>query len=342
MNKSTSAQVNITAASPLVSVIIANYNYGRFLAEAIESVFIQTYHNFELIVVDDGSTDNSRDIIEFYGDRLITILQDNAGQGGAFNAGIARAKGEIICFLDSDDYFHREKLAKVVLSFQNHPEWVQISHYWISVNREGLPIHRSSTHTLNQGDVRNFLLKRGKYEWARTSGLAYRREALQKVLPVTTQRFEPVDAYLTATVPFYGKVGRINESLMFYRIHDKNMSARTADLSYLIHLHESIANYVNETAAKVGLKERFDIQKDADYRIFKVLQAGRVYWTEVLQVIWLTLHETISMRCNIKESLARLLWGCICILSPSEGRTVLRFGLHSYLHFKVLGTELES
>ena len=78
---------------------------------------------------------------------------------------------------------------------------------------------------------------------------------------------------------------------MFYRIHGKNMSARPTDLSYLIHLNESIARYINETAAKAGLKKRFDVQQNADYRIYKVLQVVRVYWTEVLQVIWLLLMK---------------------------------------------------
>jgi glycosyltransferase involved in cell wall biosynthesis len=124
---------------PFVSVIISNYNYACYLAQAIESVLNQTYQNFELIVVDDGSTDNSYKVLESYKDRLTAIFQDNAGQGEAFNAGVAQSQGEIICFLDADDYFHKDKLAKVVAGFLDHPDWVQISHPWISVNREGLP-----------------------------------------------------------------------------------------------------------------------------------------------------------------------------------------------------------
>ena len=100
---------NTDSVNPLVSVIIGNYNYGRFISEAIESALNQTYKNFELIVVDDGSTDNSREIIESYGDKLTAIFQENGGQGRAFNAGFAVSKGEIICFLDSDDYYYPEK-----------------------------------------------------------------------------------------------------------------------------------------------------------------------------------------------------------------------------------------
>ena len=115
---------SLSQQNPLVSVIIGNYNYGYFLAEAIESVLQQTYRHFELIVVDDGSTDNSREVIESYGEQVVAIFQPNKGQGEAFNVGITKAQGEIICFLDADDYYHPDKLNKIVSGFCNHPQWV--------------------------------------------------------------------------------------------------------------------------------------------------------------------------------------------------------------------------
>ncbi|MEO1180761.1 MAG: glycosyltransferase, partial [Cyanobacteria bacterium J06636_28] len=121
--------------SILVSVIISNYNYGRFITEAIESVLNQTYSNVELIVVDDGSTDNSRDIIQSYSHRLISVFQENSGQGAAFNVGLTQASGDIICFLDADDYYRPDKLEKVVAAFETHPEWVQISHGRTSIDK---------------------------------------------------------------------------------------------------------------------------------------------------------------------------------------------------------------
>ena len=94
------------ADSPLITVIIGNYNYAHFLEQAIRSVLDQTYENVQLIVVDDGSTDHSRDIIHSFGDAVQAIFQENAGQGAAFNAGLALAQGDIICFLDSDDFYY--------------------------------------------------------------------------------------------------------------------------------------------------------------------------------------------------------------------------------------------
>jgi glycosyltransferase involved in cell wall biosynthesis len=104
-------------SNPLVSIVINNYNYDLFLKEAIDSALGQTYPNTEVIVVDDGSTDNSPAIISNYGNRIIPVLKSNGGQCSAINAGFAACRGEIICFLDSDDLFINEKVETLVNFF---------------------------------------------------------------------------------------------------------------------------------------------------------------------------------------------------------------------------------
>src|SRR6516165_1862808 len=91
------------------TIIINNYNYGRFLAAAIESALNQTYVNTEIVVVDDGSTDDSRQVIVGYGDRVRPVLKANGGQASAFNAGFAASTGDVICMLDADDLFYPNK-----------------------------------------------------------------------------------------------------------------------------------------------------------------------------------------------------------------------------------------
>jgi len=95
---------------PLVSVIIPNYNYAEFVDKAIESVLSQTYKNIEIIVVDDGSTDNSLDILSSYSSEITLISQCNLGVSSARNAGLAKASGEYVCFLDSDDIWFSNKI----------------------------------------------------------------------------------------------------------------------------------------------------------------------------------------------------------------------------------------
>ena len=107
---------------PLVSIIINNYNYEAFLAQAMESALAQTYTPVEVVVVDDGSVDNSRAVIERYAaqykGRVIPVLKENGGQASALNAGVLASQVDIICFLDADDIYLPEKVAETVAAFE--------------------------------------------------------------------------------------------------------------------------------------------------------------------------------------------------------------------------------
>ncbi|MEL7507903.1 MAG: glycosyltransferase [Cyanobacteria bacterium J06554_1] len=326
--------------SILVSVIISNYNYGRFITEAIESVLNQTYSNVELIVVDDGSTDNSRDIIQSYSHRLISVFQANSGQGAAFNAGLAQASGDIICFLDADDYYRPDKLEKVVAAFETHPEWVQISHGRTSIDKDGNIMGRDPTF-FNQGNVQPLLLKWGRYAWAITSALCYRRTVLDKVLPIPP-RPRAADTYLTATVPFYGQVGMIGEPLMFYRKHGKNRRGQTDNIAYILEQRKDTADCINQTALTLSQTEKFDISRDADFRSISTLQTGRGSLQEALTILWLTLNEARDLGQPTKDTLERILRRCICALSPEDGIAILRFGPKRYIRFKLTGKQPEN
>jgi glycosyltransferase involved in cell wall biosynthesis len=101
-------------AEPLVSVIIPTYNRSTVVCKAIESVLGQTYKNLEVIVVDDGSTDDTQSRLRVYGDRIRIVAQENMGPTLAYNRGIASSKGELVGFLDSDDYWLPTKIARQV------------------------------------------------------------------------------------------------------------------------------------------------------------------------------------------------------------------------------------
>ena len=102
---------------PLVSVVIPNYNYGRYLPETIESVLGQSYPNIEIIVVDDESTDNSVDVLKKFGDVLTLIQQKNAGVSASRNLGLRFISGEYVCFLDSDDSWEQDKVSLQISKF---------------------------------------------------------------------------------------------------------------------------------------------------------------------------------------------------------------------------------
>lgn len=109
------------ASSPSVSVVVPVHNGERYLKDAIESILRQDYQPFEVIAVDDGSTDGSRAIIDAFPD-IRYIYQPNAGVASARNAGIAAARGELIAFLDQDDWWAPNKLRLQVAALREHPE----------------------------------------------------------------------------------------------------------------------------------------------------------------------------------------------------------------------------
>jgi len=96
--------------SPLVTVVIPTYNYGRYICETVESALGQTYSPVEIIVVDDGSMDDTRERLATYGDRIRYIHQQNRGLSAARNTGIQAARGEFVALLDSDDLWLPDKV----------------------------------------------------------------------------------------------------------------------------------------------------------------------------------------------------------------------------------------
>lgn len=107
-----------------VSVIIPNYNYAQYVGQAINSVLNQTYSNIEIVVVNNGSTDNSLDILKGFGDRICLVDQDNLGQSGARKSGLSRATGDFVAFLDADDMWEPKKIEKQMLLFTPKTELV--------------------------------------------------------------------------------------------------------------------------------------------------------------------------------------------------------------------------
>jgi len=130
---------------PLVSVIIPTYNRGWIVKEAIDSVLEQDFSDYELIVVDDGSDDNTPTILKAYGKKIIVLHQANKGVSAARNHGIAAASGRLIAFLDSDDLWLPRKLSAQVKFFKDHPDAVinQTQERWI---RSGVPLNPKKRH----------------------------------------------------------------------------------------------------------------------------------------------------------------------------------------------------
>ena len=123
---------------PTVSVIVPAYNQGHYLEECIQSVLKQTYEDFEIIIVDDGSTDNTQEVSTSFSDsRVHYIHQENRGLSGARNTGIKKAKGSYITYLDSDDLFLPKKLEVLIDNFETEPDFGIIAGQAIVINEHG-------------------------------------------------------------------------------------------------------------------------------------------------------------------------------------------------------------
>jgi glycosyltransferase involved in cell wall biosynthesis len=209
----------------LASVVINNYNYGRFLRDAIESALRQTYSRTEIIIVDDGSTDNSREIIETYGRQVIPVLKQNGGQASAINAGLTVSRGDVVCFLDADDTLLPTAVEKSVellrlgeFSKVHWPLWVVDA----SGSRTGQLMPR---HPLPEGDLRDQVRREGPSSSASppTTGNAWDRRFLERVFPIPEAEYRLcADDYLYALAPAFGAIGRISEPQGCYRLHGQN------------------------------------------------------------------------------------------------------------------------
>jgi glycosyltransferase involved in cell wall biosynthesis len=212
---------------PLVSVIITTYNYGCFIDEAIRSVLNQDFpkEQIEIIVVDDGSTDDTKERIKKYEGKIKYIYQENKGQAGAFNTGFAVAKGEIICLLDADDWWLPKKIKVVVEKFSQNKEIGMVQHFMQEVDIAGNPIKNDFEPRKEYYDLNDFLY--GNVSFTGTSGLSFRKKYLEKILPVPEELFYCADEYLYSNIIFYSKVYSINKILGYKKIHGKNWYAGT-------------------------------------------------------------------------------------------------------------------
>ncbi len=171
----------------MISVIITNYNYGVYLRDAVESVLKQTYDDFELIIVDDGSTDDSKQIIKEYENKSSRVrsvfLEEGAerrGQNAAFMEGVRIAKGEIICCLDADDWYGENMLAYKAQLHKEYPDCAMVDS---SLSVDGVS---RMVNARTDFDYAEALTKYGYiYAHNNTSGLSIQKEYLESFLPFT-------------------------------------------------------------------------------------------------------------------------------------------------------------
>jgi len=246
--------------TPLVSVIVPNFNYARFLRACLDSALALEYEPKEIIVVDDGSTDDSRAVIEEYerAGKVTAIFKENGGQPDAVNVGFSRARGDLIYVLDSDDVVFPHMLKHVLALWTPRTSKVQFS--LESINERGAPLHSvfpNYHHTRTPEDLRESVLKTGEYQSPPTSGNVYARSYLERILPIEKERFRFSDGPMNAVAPLYGDVASIPSPLGQYRMHTANAWGRNSfnPRTYTTAVRHNMAleAFVVEHSQKLGM-----------------------------------------------------------------------------------------
>lgn len=207
---------------PEISIIVPTYNYAHFIVDCLESIFSQTYKDFEVIVVDDGSTDDTAQVLEKYKGRIRYIHQENRGLPAARNTGIRAAQGEYLAFLDSDDLWLPNKLDEQIRVLRNDADMGIIFSDASAFNERG--VMRESI--LKEENIcTGFCFQRlfmGNYLVMPT--VMIRKRCLEKsgLFDESLTAVEDYDLWLR--ISLYYKIGFVSKILAQYRVHPSNMS----------------------------------------------------------------------------------------------------------------------
>jgi glycosyltransferase involved in cell wall biosynthesis len=239
---------------PLISVIIPNYNNSKYIAEAIDSIRQQDYENYEIIIVDDGSTDNSIEVILNMEFPLTLIKSENYGAGSARNIGILAARGDFVALLDSDDVWKKEKLSRQMeLMLDEELDLVYCSGEFFG----NIQAKTKLISAKYKGDCYPYYKKYPSRSIIvlPCSGSVFRKSVLHKSglfdvnVPPPTEDWDFFRRFSR-----YAKVGFCEEILVSYRVHENNVSARSVIGYFNGNTHAITKMFIEDS--KIGFIER--------------------------------------------------------------------------------------
>lgn len=243
-----------------ISVIVTNHNYAPFLRDAIDSALAVRWPDKEVVVVDDGSTDSSRAVMESYGGRIRALFKANGGQPSAANFAYPHSTGDLIFFLDSDDILLPEAAEVAIKEW--YPGVSKVQFPMMVIDCAGKPAgsiypNNFSAHYAPEM-IKQRLLRTGIYPNSPTTGNLWSRELCDRVFPVPEGELAGVDSYLLMAAPLYGDVITLSTPLAKYRVHDSNIWSQTrfdpAKLSYYCQQEATRTAYLVTRAEELNLR----------------------------------------------------------------------------------------
>ena len=263
-------------ARPLLSILIDTYNHENFIEQAVVSVLEQDFPmgDVEVLVADDGSTDKTPEILHKFEPRIRILQKPNGGQASVFNFAIPQCRGELVAFLDGDDWWTKDKLCTVVPIFESQPDIGVVGHGYLVVDTQGHPqktVLPQKTLRLNARTPQAATLFSRHGCFLGTSRVAYRKSLLEQILPIPEGAVIEADEWLFTLAPWLAEVMVIDRALFSYRLHNGNMYMLSGGSEKgLRRLHNSLACLVEHFPPKMralGIPPEIEAQLLANLRL---------------------------------------------------------------------------
>jgi glycosyltransferase involved in cell wall biosynthesis len=256
------------SSQPLpVDVVVTNHNYGRFLPQAIESACSQTHPDVHVVVVDDGSTDDSREVLRGFEDRVEVVLKEQGGQASALNAGLERCRGEVLLVLDADDILRPHAAERVAAAFAAGPRLSKVQFPMEIIDAEGTPtgaVKPGGHLRAPVGDQRRAeLASPFDLPWLPGGGTGFRTAAVRRILPIPAADYprSGADWYLVHLTALLGEAALLDDVCASYRVHGGNSYELEGDEIDLDHVREAIVFAGATTRSLEALADRLGLER---------------------------------------------------------------------------------
>lgn len=338
-------------ARPFVSVLIDTYNHEKFIEQAIVSVLEQDFpaSDFEILVVDDGSTDRTPDIIKKFAPRVTHLPKKNGGQASAFNHGIPKCRGEIVAFLDGDDWWKPGKLSAVAAAMHSDPAIGIVGNSIVIVQPDG----REEYETLLQGNrfrantPEGAKIFRVRGSFLGTSRMTIRSSVLAEIGPVPESILIEADEYLFTLAAALHDALILPDLLTYYRLHSANLyqvSAADPERDHRKQIAlEELATALSRRFAELNVDPRAakiitnNARADAD--LIRLSRDGGKPW-ETFQTEWHMYQRVIARASPLHRAFKLLTLIPALILPPrlyySCKRRLVQSGRYKNLRSRVL------